>query len=180
MMLVSAFLNETKAAHLFERCESESALPFCPQNCPQKKLGRFITVWHSFVHMGQKPFWAMVRNTTKPNKITSQRINFEFLITRRSQVQVLSPQPTGCDKKDVTAFLLCCNAKKWRFRRPVFKVVFYKVVQPFHCGWAFFVAVFPQRCARIVEKMSAFVDKSQKDSVVFKKFSIPAVGFPHR
>jgi len=42
----------------------------------------------------------------------------------------------------------------------------------------FFVAVFPQRCARIVEKMSAFVDKSQKDSVVFKKFSIPAVGFP--
>ena len=37
----------------------------------------------------------------------------------------------------------------------------------------FFVAVFPQRCARIVEKMSAFVDKSQKDSVVFKKFSIP-------
>ena len=46
--------------------------------------------------------------------------------------------------------------------------------------WCFFVAVFPQRCARIVEKMSAFVDKSQKDSVVFKKFSIPAVGFPHR
>jgi len=31
----------------------------------------------------------------------------------------------------------------------------------------FFVAVFSQLCARVVEKMSAFVDKSQKDSVVY-------------
>jgi len=54
----------------------------------------------------------------------------------------IPPNPTGCDKKDVTAFLLCCNAKKWRFRRPVFKVVFYKVVQPFHCGWAFLLPFF--------------------------------------
>ena len=44
----------------------------------------------------------------------------------------------------------------------------------------FFVAAFPQRRARIVEKMSAFLEKSQKNSAVFKKFSIPAVGFPHR
>ena len=48
----------------------------------------------------------------------------------------------GCDKNVVTAFFLCCNAKKWRFRRPVFKVVFYKVVQPFYCGWAFLLPFF--------------------------------------
>ena len=52
------------------------------------------------------------------------------------------PIDTGCDKKDVTAFFLCCNAKKWRFRRPVFKVVFYKAVQPLHCGWAFLLPFF--------------------------------------
>ena len=93
-MLVFVFLNETKAARLFERCESESVLQICPQNCPQKGLERVSTMQHSFVHMGQNQFWALVRNTTKPNKITPERTNFRFLITRRSQVQVLSPQPT--------------------------------------------------------------------------------------
>jgi hypothetical protein len=93
-MLVFMFLNETKAAHLFESCESESVSQICPQNCPQKGLEQVSAMQHSFVHMGQNLFRALVRNTTKPNKITSQRINFEFLITRRSQVQVLSPQPT--------------------------------------------------------------------------------------
>ena len=61
---------------------------------------------------------------------------------KRVWVQIPSSAPTGCDKKDVTAFFLCCNAKKWRFRRPVFKVVFYKVVQPFHGGWAFLLLFF--------------------------------------
>ena len=55
-MLVFMFLNETKAAHLFERCESESVLQICPQNCPQKGLERVSTMQHSFVHMGQNPF----------------------------------------------------------------------------------------------------------------------------
>ena len=56
VMLVFMFLNETKAAHLFERCEPESVLQICPQNCPQKGLERVSTVWHSFVHMGQNQF----------------------------------------------------------------------------------------------------------------------------
>ena len=68
VILVSAFLNGTKAAHLFERCESESVSPICPQNCPQKGLEQVSTMQHSFVHMGQNLFRALVRNTTKPNK----------------------------------------------------------------------------------------------------------------
>ena len=67
-ILVSTFLNGTKAARLFERCESESVSPICPQNCPQKGLERVSTMQHSFVHMGQNSFRSMVRNTTKPNK----------------------------------------------------------------------------------------------------------------
>ena len=55
----------------------------------------------------------MVRNTTKPNKITSQRTNFEFLITRRSQVQVLSPQPAKNGKtSSFTVLFLLQTAKK--------------------------------------------------------------------
>ena len=34
VMLVFQFLNETKAAHLFERCKSEFVLQICPQNYP--------------------------------------------------------------------------------------------------------------------------------------------------
>ena len=56
VMGVFAFLNETKATHLFERCESESVSQICPQNCPQKGLERVGTMQHSFVHMGQNPF----------------------------------------------------------------------------------------------------------------------------
>ena len=56
VILVSAFLNGTKTAHLFDWSVRESVSKICPQNCPQKELGRFITVWHSFVHMGQNPF----------------------------------------------------------------------------------------------------------------------------
>jgi len=41
----------------------------------------------------------------------------------------------------------------------------------------FFVAVFPQRCARIVEKMSAFVDKSQKRFGCFQKVFNPGCRF---
>ena len=54
----------------------------------------------------------MVRNTTKPNKITSQRINFELLITRRSQVQVLSPQPTKNGKTSSFTVLFLLQAAK--------------------------------------------------------------------
>ena len=68
VMLVFMFLNETKAAHLFERCEPESVLQICPQNCPQKGLERVSTMQHSFVHMGQNLFRVLVHNTTKPNK----------------------------------------------------------------------------------------------------------------
>ena len=56
VILVSAFLNGTKAAHLFDWCESESVSQICPQNCPQKGLERVCTIWHFFVHMGQNPF----------------------------------------------------------------------------------------------------------------------------
>ena len=56
VMLVFVFLNGTKAAHLFECCESESVSQICPQNCPQKVLERVGTMQHSFVHMGQNPF----------------------------------------------------------------------------------------------------------------------------
>ena len=59
---------------------------------------------------------------------------------------------TGCDKKDVTAFFLCCNAKKWRFRHPVFKVVFYKVVQLFHGGWAFLLSFFHSGAPALCKK----------------------------
>ena len=68
VMLVFMFLNETKAAHLFESCESESVSQICPQNCPQKGLERVSTMQHSFVHMGQNLFRVLVHNTTKPNK----------------------------------------------------------------------------------------------------------------
>ena len=68
VMLVFVFLNGTKAAHLFECCESESISQICPQNCPQKGLERVSTVQQSFVHMGQNPFRPLVRNTTNPNK----------------------------------------------------------------------------------------------------------------
>ena len=66
--LVFKFLNDTKAAHLFARCVWEPASQICPQNCPQKGLERFSTMWYAFEHMGQNLFWALVRNTTKPNK----------------------------------------------------------------------------------------------------------------
>ena len=68
VMWVCVFLNETKAAYLYDRCESESVSQTCPQNCPQKGLEQVGTMQHSFVHMGQKPFRPLVRNTTKPNK----------------------------------------------------------------------------------------------------------------
>ena len=94
VILVSAFLNGTKTAHLFDWSVRESVSKICPQNCPQKGLEQVGTMQHPFVHMGQNLFRALVHNTTKPNKTTFQRISFGFLITRRSQVQVLSPQPT--------------------------------------------------------------------------------------
>ena len=45
---------ETKAAHLFERCESESVSPICPQNCPQKGLERVSTMQPPFCTHGTK------------------------------------------------------------------------------------------------------------------------------
>ena len=74
------------------------------------------------------------------------------LLLNASVVRIHQLPPTGCDKKDVTAFFLCCNAKKWRFRRPIFKVVFYKVVQPFHCGWAFLLPFFHSGAPALWEK----------------------------
>ena len=88
----------------------------------------------------------------------SQRIKTDptKLCTTFSKHGALYPRTvgmtTGCDKKDVTAFFLCCNAKKWRFRRPVFKVVFYKVVQSFHCGWAFLLPFFHSGAPALCKK----------------------------
>ena len=56
VILVSAFLNGTKTAHLFDWSVRESVSKICPQNCPQKGLERVSTMQHSFVHMGQNPF----------------------------------------------------------------------------------------------------------------------------
>ena len=39
-----AFLNRTKAANLYDWCESESVSQICPQNCPQKGLERVSTM----------------------------------------------------------------------------------------------------------------------------------------
>lgn len=44
VILVSAFLNETKTAHLFDWSVRESVSQICPQNCPQKGLGRVGTM----------------------------------------------------------------------------------------------------------------------------------------
>ena len=84
---------------------------FAPQNCPQKGLERVSTMQHLFVHMGQNLFRALVRNTSKPDKTTPKRTNFRFLITRRPQVQVMSPQPKDCDRKDVTVFFFGVTLK---------------------------------------------------------------------
>jgi len=44
VILVSTFLNGTKAAHLFYWCVWESVLQICTQNCPQKGLEQVSTV----------------------------------------------------------------------------------------------------------------------------------------
>ena len=174
--------NQSCAFYL-SGASQNSSCRFAPKTAPKRGWNGsapYSTLLYTWDKIRSEPWYAIPPNPTKHH--CNARF-FRFLITRRSQVQVLSPQPTGCGKKMSQPFFFVVTPKNGDFD-VLFSRSYFIRLSNRYTAVGLFVAVFPQRCARIVEKMSAFVDKSQKDSVVFKKvfnpgcrFSTPIAGF---
>ena len=63
---------------------------------------------------------------------------------KRVWVQIPSSAPKACDKKDVTGFFLCCIVGNWRFRQPIFELLFIKMSSSFQTVGHFYCLIFPQ------------------------------------
>ena len=91
---------------------------------------------------------------------------------KRVWVQIPSSAPKSCDKKDVAGFFLCCIVENWRFWQPIFKLLFYRDVQPFSGGWTFFIASSSRKILNCGRGESSFLRNIRIISAVFRMFSI--------
>ena len=66
------------------------------------------------------------------------------LLLNASVVRIHQLPPKACDKKDVTGFFLCCIVENWRFRQPIFELLFIKMSSGFQTVGHFYCLIFPQ------------------------------------